>query len=452
LLDRDGIIAAARAAGVVGARNGMPTHTRLAESAEIVIANACECEPLVYSDRHLIFNHAADIIAGLDLAMTATGARRGIIAYVEDDPDLDAIIRREIAEHPGIEVFQAPDFYPVSESHTLTYEATGRVAPNSAATEAVGVSVFNVETLHNLSLAARGGPVTHRTLTVAGEVVRPTVTRMPLGARIEDAIARAGGAAVKSFRVLLGGPVSGYVEDDISAPITKVTPAVLVLPTQHVQVQKRVRSLAVMLLRARSACFQCRDCTDHCTRYLLGQEIEPHKIMRAICHSVDNLSTSITSAVNCAECGVCDSFVCKMGISPKLICRHIKSHLQAMGWQIRPETNPPSPRHDYAAGHISVADLIARLRITEYVAAIDLPGILHAQTGPDLLPPRSLAVPLLQHIGSPALPAVRKGDSVSPGQVIGEIPEGKLGARIHTALGGTVATIGQEIRINGNAG
>jgi len=450
LPEPDDIIAAARAAGVVGARGGMPTHTKLGESAEIVIANGCECEPLVFSDRHLLAHHASEIITGLELAMAAAGARRGIVAYLNIDSQLDAIVRAEADKHPNVDVFHAPAFYPVDEEQTLTYEATGRAAPHSAAPAQAGVNVFNVETLFNLSNALAGRPVTHRTVTIGGEVARPCVARMPVGAKISDAIQQAGGPSAKSFRVLLGGPVSGFLVDDISTPITKTTAAILVLPTHHIQVQKRARSLAVMLLRARSACFQCRECTDYCTRRLVGREIEPHKIMRAICYSLDSLNTSITSAIDCGECGVCDSFVCKMGISPRLICRHIKAHLQAMGWEQPPDGEPGGVRDDYAARHISIDELVERLGVGEYVAATDLRAILHARA--EVCRPQSISVPLLQHIGAASVPTVAPGDAVEPGRLIGEIPEGKLGARAHTALGGTVAGVAGQIEINSNAG
>ena len=443
----DDIIAAARAAGVVGARDGMPTHVKLGESAEIVIANGCECEPLVFSDKFLLAHHAPEIIAGLELAMTATGAQRGIAAYLNVDPQLDAIIRAEADKRTNIDVFHAPDFYPIGERHTLTYEATGRAPTHS---DGAGVIVFNVETLLNLSNAVAGRPVTHRTVTITGKVADPKVMRMPLGTSISDAIERAGGTTAKSFRVLLGGPVSGFLVDDTSTPITKTAAAILVLPTYHVQIQKRARSLAVMLLRARSACFQCRECTDHCTRYLVGQEIEPHKIMRAICYSLDSLNTSITSAIDCGECGVCDSFVCKMGISPRLICRQIKAHLQAMGWERPSNGEARGVRDDYVARHISIDELVARLGVGVYVAATDLHAILYADAEPSFQP-QSITVPLLQHIGAPSLPAVAPGDPVEPDQMIGEIPEDKLGARVHAAIGGTVTGVGREVEIDNSA-
>jgi len=48
---------------------------------------------------------------------------------------------------------------------------------------------------------------------------------------------------------------------------------------------------------------------------------------------------------------------------------------------------------------------------------------------------------LQQHLGEAAKPVVGKGDRVKKGDVIGEIPEGALGARIHASIDGTVTAI-----------
>ena len=446
--DRDEIIAAARAAGVVGARDGIPTHIKLDEPAEVVVANGCESEPLLFSGKRLLARHAREIVNGLELAMAATGARRGIVAYLDVDCDLDAAVRSEADGHPNIDVFHGPDFYPACEAHTLTHEATGRVVPDGGAPASVGVGLFDVETLFNLSRALDGEPVTHRMVTVVGEVARPGAFRLPLGASLQDAIDRAGGATTEKFSVLVGGPVSGVLADDTSQPITKTTAAALVLPAHHIQVQKRERSIAVMLLRARSACFNCSECTERCTRHLAGCAIEPHKIMQAISYSLDNLNASITSAADCGGCGVCDSFVCRMGVSPRVICRQIRSHLAAMGWEGPPAGEPGRVMAEYATAHVSVDELIPRLGVAEYVAAADLRTIIHSDAEPDAPPVRSLEMPLLQHAGAPAVPVAGVGDHVDAGQMIGEIPEGKAGARVHTAIGGMVEAVGRCVQIN----
>jgi len=415
-----------------------------------MIANGCECEPLVFSDRHLLARHACEIAAGLELAMQTTGAGRGILAFVNGAPALEEAVRAAV-KSSRIEIFQSPEFYPAMLEPLLTYEATGRVVPSAGSPESVGVLVLNVETLFNLSLAMAGRPVTHRSVTVAGEVAEPKVVRLPLGAPLSDAIQCAGGATIERYRVLVGGPISGRLADATTEPITKTTSAVIVLPMQHIQVQKRMRSLSMMLLRARSVCFECQDCTESCPLHLLGQAIEPHKIMRAISHSLDSLNTSITSAVNCGECGVCESFVCKMGISPRLICHEIKAHLAAMGWEKASDVRTARVLENWEEKRIPIDALVERLGVAKYFRALDIPKLL--ETGGEQQDETfgNLMIPLLQHIGVPALPVVHSGDAVQAGQMIGEIPDGKLAARVHTGLSGTVGSVGTcSVEINGS--
>ena len=69
------------AAGVVGAGGaGFPTHVKLGAKAEYVIANGAECEPLLRVDQLLMQRRADRVVRGMELAMQATGAKKGVIA------------------------------------------------------------------------------------------------------------------------------------------------------------------------------------------------------------------------------------------------------------------------------------------------------------------------------------------------------------------------------------
>jgi Na+-translocating ferredoxin:NAD+ oxidoreductase RnfC subunit len=55
--------------------------------------------------------------------------------------------------------------------------------------------------------------------------------------------------------------------------------------------------------------------------------------------------------------------------------------------------------------------------------------------------PDEVILPLKQHLGDPAETLVTKDDKVLRGEVIGEIPEGKLGARVHASIDGIVTSV-----------
>ncbi|MBW2430496.1 MAG: electron transport complex protein RnfC, partial [Deltaproteobacteria bacterium] len=60
---------------------------------------------------------------------------------------------------------------------------------------------------------------------------------------------------------------------------------------------------------------------------------------------------------------------------------------------------------------------------------------------------RQVTIPLQQHLGKPAVPAVKAGDKLKKGDLVGEIPEGALGARVHASIDGIVESVGEDIVI-----
>ena len=70
-----------RDAGVVGEGGaGFPAHVKFDTQADTLIANGCECEPLLYSDQHIMQQHSKDIVKAMQEAMSILGCSRGIIA------------------------------------------------------------------------------------------------------------------------------------------------------------------------------------------------------------------------------------------------------------------------------------------------------------------------------------------------------------------------------------
>ncbi|MCT4598233.1 MAG: electron transport complex subunit RsxC [Vallitalea sp.] len=65
------------------------------------------------------------------------------------------------------------------------------------------------------------------------------------------------------------------------------------------------------------------------------------------------------------------------------------------------------------------------------------------------MPKGDLVFPMLQHIGAPCKPVVKKGDKVLVGQLIGE-PQGFVSSPIHSSVSGTVKAISDELHTNGS--
>jgi electron transport complex protein RnfC len=62
--------------------------------------------------------------------------------------------------------------------------------------------------------------------------------------------------------------------------------------------------------------------------------------------------------------------------------------------------------------------------------------------------PHTCSIPLLQHVGAPAKPAVSRGDLVAEGQLIGSA-DGVISANVHSSIPGKVADIATVLTVNG---
>jgi len=64
-----------------------------------------------------------------------------------------------------------------------------------------------------------------------------------------------------------------------------------------------------------------------------------------------------------------------------------------------------------------------------------------------------IKIPLKQHIGAPCEPSVTVGQAVQAGDPVGRVPEGQLGAPVHTGITGTVTAVTDEyVEIQGKGG
>ncbi|MBR2592701.1 MAG: electron transport complex protein RnfC, partial [Oscillospiraceae bacterium] len=70
----------------------------------------------------------------------------------------------------------------------------------------------------------------------------------------------------------------------------------------------------------------------------------------------------------------------------------------------------------------------------------------------ETLPVNTVHIPLKMHIGAPSVAVVQKGQTVTKGQLIADIPEKALGAKIHASISGVVTDITPDaIEIRGGA-
>ncbi|MEB8216821.1 SLBB domain-containing protein [Citrobacter braakii] len=434
LYDAQTIRERVRAAGVVGAGGaGFPAHVKLQAQVDTFLVNAAECEPMLKVDQQLMAVQAERLIRGVQYAMTATGARAGIIALKEKyQKAINALTPLLPA---GIRLHILPDVYPAGDEVLTIWMATGRRVPPAALPVSVGVVVNNVQTVLNIARAVEQQyPVTRRTLTVNGAVTRPITLTVPIGMSLREVLALAGGATVDDPGFINGGPMMGGLITSLDTPVSKTTGGLLVLPKSHALIQRRMQDERTVLSVAKTVCEQCRLCTDLCPRHLIGHELSPHLLVRAVNYQQAATPQLLLTALTCSECNVCESVACPVGISPMRINRMLKRELRALNHRYEGPLNPEDEMAKYRL--IPVKRLITKLGLSDWYHDAPLTETDYPTDKTTLL--------LRQHIGASAIPCVQQGEHVVRGQCVADVPSGALGAPVHASIDGIVSEITEQ--------
>lgn len=427
-----GLAEVIRDAGVVGAGGaGFPTHIKAQGKADIVLANGAECEPLLRVDKLMMRHCPEKIVKGLAAMVDAVGAKEGVICLKKKYTEAIEALTGAVRGADKIRLFLLDNYYPAGDEQQIVYEVTGRVVPTGGIPLDVGAVVSNVSTLINIANALEGKPVTDKYLTVGGEVKRPVTLRVPIGTPYGAVLAAAGGPdSLDGYTLIIGGPATGTLSQDLEQTVTKTTGGILVFPSDHPLIRKKTDHGDMDLRLTKAACSQCTMCTDLCPRNALGLGVEPHKAMRAAFMRQGNLLGDVNGIFSCCDCGLCTYYACNFGLSPSRMMARMKEGLRKGG--LKPEKKVKTRvTPDFVK--VPTSRLIARMGIASY--DVDTP---FDDQG---LPIGLVRIPLRMHVGAPSVPVVKEGDTVQKGQLIAEIPEGALGARVHASIGGRVSAV-----------
>lgn len=436
-MDREKILRRTREAGVIGAGGaGFPTYKKLDAHVEHVIANGAECEPLLHKDRETLLQEGPAFFDGLAIIREVTGAAEVTVAVKHKNRDLIDRFRPQIASC-GYRHFIYEDVYPAGDEYCLVHEVTGRQIPPGGIPLHVGCLVDNVETIVNVAHAVAGRPVTRKYLTITGAVRKPLTAALPVGTRIRDCLALAGGCTVDDPVILVSGVMMGSVTRDQQQPVSKTTAGLIVLPGDHYLVRRKTASRETYTRIGHGQCDQCSFCTELCPRYLLGYPIQPHLVMRTLLMAGPAKERGSLWAQYCCECNICSLIACPEQLDPKSICVDAKGILRQTGLQRSEE----ELRHLFQAPHparkgreVPIATLYARLGLKAYDREADFL--------PTDWQPAEVSIPLDSHIGRPAEPVVKKGDSVRRGELIATVADAHLGCPAHASIDGRVVSVG----------
>lgn len=226
LIDRAGIV------GLGGA--GFPTSVKLKGAigkVDTLIINGAECEPYITADHRLMLEDGKRILGGVRVLMRALGLNEALIGIEANKMDGIEHLRSLLPQGSGIRIIALKTRYPQGAEKQLIQKLTGRQVPSGKLPADVKCAVFNITTAAAVYDAVyRRKPLTERIVTVSGGAVcEPRNLLVPIGTPLEHLLKECGGLKAEPGRVLLGGPMMGSAQYDLSSPTVKGTNALLFL-------------------------------------------------------------------------------------------------------------------------------------------------------------------------------------------------------------------------------
>jgi Na+-translocating ferredoxin:NAD+ oxidoreductase RnfC subunit len=156
-------------------------------------------------------------------------------------------------------------------------------------------------------------------------------------------------------------------------------------------------------------------------------------------NGIKGSASILDGAMFCSGCGLCETYSCPQGLSPRAIISEMKDAARKNGIKPPQGIEPDLNVKDAELRRVSVERLTARLGLQKY--NVDAPLTYDFET-------KNVKILLSQHIGAPAVACVKEGDTVKMGDVIGKAQDGALSVNVHSSIDGKVTSVNEKyIRI-----
>ena len=293
----DEILGAIREAGIVGMGGAAFPGNVKALSAmgnvDTLIANGCECEPYITADDTLLRTNPEQVLEGMMILAKILLPERIVLAVEDNKAQAIEKLKALEEKYPKIHIKVLPTLYPQGAEKQLCQSVTGREVLPGKLPVSVGCAVFNVSTFAAIYRAVKlGMPLTQRIVTVSGEAIsKPQNFIVPMGTPFEVLVKAAGGLNDKTERVISGGPMMGFAQSNLEAPVVKATNSILCL-------MKDKNGAA-----ENPVCLRCGKCVEACPMRL--QPLYMYRYVNA--NRLDQLER--LNLMDCMECGCC-AFTC----------------------------------------------------------------------------------------------------------------------------------------------
>lgn len=296
--DFESFIEAVKKSGAVGLGGaGFPTFIKLKvndlSKVDAVVINAAECEPYITSDTRTMLEKTDYIFKGIEAVKKYMGVKRFIFGIENNKSECIEKLKKQSENDSAVEVKVLSAKYPQGGEKVLVYNTVKKIIPKGGLPLDVGVIVINVTTLAFIGeYLETGKPLTEKCVTVDGSAVKnPMNVIAPIGTAVSELFEAAGGFKSEPYKVIYGGPMMGIAVPDMSAPVLKMTNAVIAMDEKEATPPKA------------TACINCGNCLNHCPLRL-----DPRAIAKAYSLASGEDLEKLCADL-CMECGCC-SYVC----------------------------------------------------------------------------------------------------------------------------------------------
>ncbi|MBE7012835.1 MAG: electron transport complex subunit RsxC [Ruminococcaceae bacterium] len=322
-LTREEKISLVREAGVVGMGGAcFPTFIKLNPPADkkidVCIVNGAECEPYLTSDHRVMIESPVPVFEGLKIIMEILGVDKGYIGIEENKPEAIKTMRSLEKDYEGISVKVLKTKYPQGSEKHLIKALTGKEVPSGKLPADVGVVVNNVDTCTSVyNAVTRHQPLLSRIVTVSGSGInKPSNFRVPIGTPFEYVIQAAGGIKDETRKVVMGGPMMGVAQFDLSVPVVKGTSGILALTDRELKFKNT------------TPCIRCGKCVQRCPMNLMPLYLNAYAAAKDMAKCIEY------NIMDCIECGIC-SYTCQSEQHPTQNIKLMKAQIAAARKQVK---------------------------------------------------------------------------------------------------------------------
>ena len=314
-LSADEMIARVRNAGIVDAEiEEPPVWWKISHGigrVDTVIINGTESEPYLTADHRTMLERPEEIVGGCKYLAKMFRLDQVIIGVEVNKKNGIAALKRAIAEtRAPVVVTPLGSRYPQGSDKQLCQAITGRQIPPGAPPEEIGCAVFDVQSVCGIYRAITSGiPAVRQIVTVAGSgVMAPGNVDCPIGTPISCLLDACGGLKEKTFKLIVGGPMTGTAQSAVNVSVDRGTVAVLAFAGREGRGLKHTQ------------CIRCGRCIQVCP-----MRLQPVFLYRyASANKLDALENA--NVMDCMECGAC-AYVCPARLPLVQIFREGKARL-----------------------------------------------------------------------------------------------------------------------------